>query len=125
MSRALLVGGLLGGLLLIASAGAGCNLRCGTSADCETGEVCNLDSGECKQGCTSNANCEGTRAYCDTRSGLCRLGAVFIPTDLGVETDAASDASVADDLGASDASSPEDLGPADVEPGELGGAGPG
>lgn len=75
--------------------------QCRSSADCNSGEHCNLDNGECAASCRSNADCAST-AICDLEIGRCEpkmRPSLFPPEDGStpdVDTSTAADAEAGD-----------------------------
>ena len=89
---------LLALVLIVATALAGCG-RCRSSSDCDEGERCDLDNGDCILGCTSNADCLAT-TFCNIEIGRCdprMRPPLFFDEDVGrpdVSTSTSADASL-------------------------------
>lgn len=51
--------------------GAAC-VPCRSRGDCEAGEYCDFDTGDCRLGCTSDDDCGGI-SFCNLSTGSCNL----------------------------------------------------
>ncbi|MEQ9498938.1 MAG: hypothetical protein RIT81_18810 [Deltaproteobacteria bacterium] len=79
-------------VLLFAVASLRCSGPCQTRSDCDDGEFCNFNTGDCVTGCESDGDCSPS-TYCDTTKGQCALRNIVRPVpDGGTTTSTAPDA---------------------------------
>lgn len=61
-----------------------CNV-CASRQDCDQGDSCNFESGECIAGCRSDADCGGV-STCFAETGICVIPEVPFTIDAGTST---------------------------------------